>query len=79
MAAPRLAVELSIGDEDVTKLMAIARSRTEAASRVERARMLLASLPESEGLLESCITLHTVRVCCDPATRMPHARGVDPG
>jgi hypothetical protein len=28
---------------------------------------------------ERCITLHTVRVCCDPATRMPHARGVDPG
>src|ERR1700730_5180230 len=27
---------------------------------------------------ERCITLHTVRVC-DPATRMPHARGVDPG
>jgi len=42
MAAPRLVVELTIGDEDVTKLMAIARSRTEPASRVERARMLLA-------------------------------------
>lgn len=42
MAAPRLVVELTIGDEDVTKLMAIARSRTEPASRVERARMFLA-------------------------------------
>jgi hypothetical protein len=42
MAAPRLVVELTIGEEDVTKLMAIARSRTEPASRVERARMLLA-------------------------------------
>jgi transposase len=42
MAAPRLVVELSIGKEDVTQLMAIARSRTEPASRVERARMLLA-------------------------------------
>ena len=42
MAAPRLGVELTIGQEDVTKLMAIARSRTEPASRVERARMLLA-------------------------------------
>ena len=42
MAAPRLVVELTIGDEDVTKLLAIARSRTEPASRVERARMLLA-------------------------------------
>ena len=42
MAAPRLLVELTIGGEDVTTLMAIARSRTEPASRVERARMLLA-------------------------------------
>ena len=42
MAAPRLVVELSIGKEDVTQLMAIARSRTEPASRVERARILLA-------------------------------------
>jgi hypothetical protein len=39
MTAPRLVVELT---EDMTKLMAIARSRTEPASRVERARMLLA-------------------------------------
>ena len=42
MAAPRLVVELALGDEDVAKLAAIARSRTEPASRVERARMLLA-------------------------------------
>jgi hypothetical protein len=42
MAAPRLVVDLTIEDEDVTKLMAIARSRTEPASRVERARMFLA-------------------------------------
>jgi transposase len=42
MAAPRLVGDLTIEDEDVTRLMAIARSRTEPASRVERARMLLA-------------------------------------
>jgi transposase len=42
MAAPRLGVELAIAGEDLTKLMAIARSRTEPASGVERARMLLA-------------------------------------
>ena len=42
MAAARLVVELTIGEEDMTKLMAIARSRTETASRVERSRMLLA-------------------------------------
>src|SRR5246500_5049516 len=42
MAARRLVVELTLEDDDVTKLMAITRSRTEPASRVERARMLLA-------------------------------------
>jgi hypothetical protein len=42
MAAARLVVELTIGEEDTTKLMAIARSRTETASRIERSRMLLA-------------------------------------
>src|SRR5271165_5197991 len=38
----RQAIELAIGEEDLAALGAIARSRTEAASRVERARMLLA-------------------------------------
>jgi len=47
MAAPRLVVELTIEEENVTKLMAIARSRTEPASRVERARMLLAYRDEA--------------------------------
>ena len=42
MTAWRQALELSIGDEDLARLTAIARSRTEPASRVERARMLLA-------------------------------------
>ena len=42
MAAWRRAIELSIGGEDLAKLVSITRSRTEAASRVERARMLLA-------------------------------------
>src|ERR1700756_5167653 len=42
MAARRLVGELPLGDDEVTKLMAITRSRTEPASRVERARMLLA-------------------------------------
>jgi len=42
MAARRLVVELTLGDDDVTKLMAMTRSRTEPASRVGRARMLLA-------------------------------------
>jgi transposase len=42
MTAWRQALALTIGDEDLSRLTAIARSRTEAASRVERARMLLA-------------------------------------
>jgi hypothetical protein len=42
MTAWRQAIELSIGYEDVARLITITRSRTEPASRVERARMLLA-------------------------------------
>ena len=42
MAAPRRVVELGFSDENVAELTRIARSRTEPASRVERARMLLA-------------------------------------
>src|SRR6202171_1062449 len=42
MTARRGAIELSIGEEDLARLASIARSRTEPASRVERARMLLA-------------------------------------
>jgi transposase len=41
MAAWRQAFDLTIGDEDLSQLRAIARSRTEPAGRVERARMLL--------------------------------------
>src|SRR5208337_1523022 len=42
MAGLRRAIGLAMGEEDLAALRAIARSRTEAASRVERARMLLA-------------------------------------
>src|SRR3974390_537229 len=42
MAAWRRAIELSLGDEDTAKLGSIAQSRTEPASGVERARILLA-------------------------------------
>ena len=40
MAAWRRAIELSLGDADVERLRSIAQSRTEPASRVERARIL---------------------------------------
>ncbi len=42
MAAPRRVMELAVGAEELSRLEAIARSRTEAACRVERARVLLA-------------------------------------
>jgi len=42
MAGWRQAMELAICEEDAALLSAIARSRTESASRVQRARMLLA-------------------------------------
>ena len=42
MTAWRRVIELAIGEDDLAKLVSIARSRTEPASRVERARMLLA-------------------------------------
>src|SRR6202049_1114980 len=42
MTARRRAIELSIGEEDLARLVSITRWRTEPASRVERARMLLA-------------------------------------
>jgi hypothetical protein len=41
MTASRRLVELSFSDADVAKLTLIARSRSEPASRVERARILL--------------------------------------
>src|SRR6266853_3720366 len=42
MAAWRRAIELSLGNADVVMLRSMAQSRTEPASRVERARILLA-------------------------------------
>ena len=41
MAAWRRAIELSLGDADVVMLRSMEQSRTEPASRVERARILL--------------------------------------
>src|SRR5262249_45515105 len=51
MAAWRRAIELSLGDADVERLRSIAQSRTEPASRVERARILLAYREDWAGLL----------------------------
>jgi hypothetical protein len=42
MAAPRRVIALVMRRKELTQLRSIARSRTEAAARVVRARMLLA-------------------------------------
>src|SRR3977135_388015 len=42
MAGWRRAVELAMTDEEIERLKALSRSRTEPASRVSRAQMLLA-------------------------------------
>ena len=42
MATWRQALEVAITDEDVARLITVSRSRTEPASRVQRAQMLLA-------------------------------------
>jgi citrate lyase beta subunit len=42
MAAPRRIIDLAIGATDLIELEAIARSRTDWACRVQRARILLA-------------------------------------
>ena len=47
MSAWRRSFELAIGEEDLRRLQAIARSRTEPASQVERAQMLLAYREDS--------------------------------
>ena len=42
MAGSRQVLELAMSNHDVAELTTVSRSRTESASRVERARMLLA-------------------------------------
>jgi transposase len=70
MAAPRMAVKLSIKRGQLAELMSIARSRTEAASRVERARMLLAYRDEpSFYAVSRALGVHhqTVQRCIERA------------
>ena len=70
MAAWRRAIELSLGDSDVEKLRMIARSRTEPASRVERARILLGYWENSSFFaVGQALGLHhqTVQRCVERA------------
>jgi len=73
MAAPRRIIEVSIGEADLARLEAIARSRTEPAGRVERARILLAyrADPSTYAVGEAIgVTHHTVLRCLDRAVRL---------
>ena len=70
MAAWRRAIELSLGEADTAKLRSIAQSRTEPASRVERARILLAYREEpSFFTVGRALGLHhqTVQRCVERA------------
>jgi transposase len=70
MAAWRRAIELSLGDAEVEKLRSIAQSRTEAANRVERARILLAYREDpSFYAVSQALGLHhqTVQRCVERA------------
>ena len=70
MTAWRQVIELSIGEDDLAKLVSITRSRTEPASRVERARMLLAYRQDpSFFAVGHCLGVHhqTVQRCVERA------------
>src|ERR1700688_2652439 len=70
MAAWRRAIELSLGDAEVAKLRSMAQSRTEPASRVERARILLAYREDPSFFAVSrALGLHhqTVQRCVERA------------
>ena len=70
MAAWRRAIELSLGDTDLEKLKSVARSRTEPASRVERARILLSYWENSSFFaVGQALGLHhqTVQRCVERA------------
>src|SRR5579863_5447661 len=72
MTARRRAIELSIGEEDLARLVSITRSRTEPASRVERARMLLAYRKDpSFFAVGRALGVHhqTVQRCVERAAR----------
>src|SRR5215469_4413449 len=70
MAAWRRAIALSLGDAELEKLESIAQSRTEPASRVERARILLGYWQEpSFFAVARALGLHhqTVQRCVERA------------
>jgi transposase len=80
MAAPRRVVELCIEPEELSRLEAIARSRTEPASRVERARILLAYRAEPSSTAVGArigVTHHTVQRCLRRAVQLGAMAALD--
>jgi transposase len=73
MAARRRVIPLAIDEEALARLISIARSRTEAASRVERARMLLSyrETPSCYAVGRALgVTHQTVERCLRRAERL---------
>jgi transposase len=73
MAAPRQVIEITIEEDDLARLEAIARSRTEPACRVERARILLAyqADPSTYAVGEAIgVTHQTVQRCLRRALQL---------
>ena len=73
MSAPRRVIEIAIGSDELSRLEMIARSRTEPASRVERARILLAYCVEPSSTAVGArvgVTHHTVQRCLRRAVRL---------
>ena len=80
MAAPRRLIEIAIEDEDLARLEAIARSRTEPACRVERARILLAYRADPSAYAVGGavgVTHQTVLRCLDRAVRFGAIAALD--
>ena len=73
MAAPRRVIEIAIGADELPRLEMIARSRTEPASRVERARILLAYRAEPSSTAVGAhlgVTHQTVQRCLRRAVQL---------
>src|ERR1700732_5317723 len=78
MAARRRVIAISFGDEELERLEAISRSRTEPACRVERARILLAyrADPSAYAVGEAIGVTHLQR-CWDRAVRLGAMAALD--
>jgi transposase len=80
MAASRRVIDISIEAEDLARLELIARSRTEPASWVQRARILLAYRvdPSAHAVGEAIgVTHQTVLRCLDRAVRLGAMAALD--